>query len=332
LKILRSTSRTVATTRARRVFITGCAGYLAQQLVEQLLHERKVEWLGGNDIKPPSRRDGFHFYPLDIRSPEVVNILRENKVDTVVHLAWAFNPLHDPNGEYEIDVKGSENVLHAERAARVRSLVYLSSTTSYGAHEDNPHMFEEDAPRRGHATFLYSKYKAVVDSTMLEFHKRHPRVRFFMIRAPIVFGPHTRNFVTAFTELPVVFGVRGNDPPMQFLHEEDIQRLLVWAVMSNPKGTFVVSGHGTVRYSEVARLMQRPYLTLPAAVLNALVSVGWNLRLLPFPASILDFIRYPWVCRMEKFPKRYRFPIRYSSKEAVLAYARARWPEKFTAI
>lgn len=283
-------------------------------------------------MRPPQRRERFHYFPIDIRSTELVNVLRENRVDTVVHLAWVFNPHHDPQQEYEIDVKGSENVLQAALAARVRHLVYLSSTTSYGAHADNPDVLDEDAPRRGHPTFLYSKYKAVVDSLMLEFHRRHPSIGFFMVRAPIVFGPHTRNFVTAFTELPVVFGVRGYDPPMQFLHEDDIQRLLAWAVVNKPQGTYVVSGHGTVSYSEVARLMKRPYAALPAGILHALVTLGWKLHILPFPASILDFIRYPWVSAMKQFPKRYRFPIHYSSREAVLAYAKARWPEKFTRI
>jgi nucleoside-diphosphate-sugar epimerase len=325
----RTSARRVAKRQQRRVFITGCSGYLAQRLIEKLLQENTLEWIGGNDVRAPQRRERFTYFPIDIRSRELATILREHRVDTVVHLAWVFNPHHDPQQEYEIDVKGSENVLHAVLSARIRHLVYLSSTTSYGAHADNPEVLDEDAPRRGHPTFLYSKYKAVVDSMMLEFHRAHPSIGFFMVRAPIVLGPHTRNFVTAFTELPVVFGVRGCDPPMQFLHEDDMQRLLAWAVVNKPKGTYVVSGHGTVRYSEVARIMQRPYVTLPASVLHTLITLGWKLRILPFPASILDFIRYPWVCAMKQFPRRYRFPIHYSSREAVLAYARTRWPDKF---
>lgn len=44
------------------------------------------------------------------------------------------------------------------------------------------------------------------------------------------------------------------------------------------------------------------YATLPAGVLRTLATLGWKLRILPFPASILDFIRYPWVTVMKQFP------------------------------
>src|SRR5437867_2718228 len=146
-----------------RIFITGCSGYLAQTLIEACSKNNEIEWMGGNDVRPPRVSTGFHFFQTDIRSPELTRILKENRIDTVAHLAWIFNPTHDPKLEYEVDVVGSRNVLNAIEQAEVPYFIYLSSTTSYGPHPDNPESFDENYPRRGHQGYLYSKYKAEVD-------------------------------------------------------------------------------------------------------------------------------------------------------------------------
>jgi len=116
---------------------------------------------------------------------------------------------------------------------------------------------------------------------------------------------------------------------MQFLHEEDMQNLMIWAVKTQPAGIYNLAGTGTIRLSELVKAIKKRMLWLPASILYSAVGMLWKLRLVSFPASILDFVRYPWVGSIEKFQKAYDFPIRHSSEEALLAYASARWPERF---
>src|SRR5687768_17268539 len=97
--------------KTERILITGCSGYLAQRFMEALKQDSSVEWIGGIDVRPPKNPEGFRFFPVDVRSPEVAKLLEENRVTTVAHLAWVFNPTHDPQMEYEVDVKGSRNIL-----------------------------------------------------------------------------------------------------------------------------------------------------------------------------------------------------------------------------
>ena len=281
-----------------------------------------MEWIGGIDVRPPKNPEGFRFFPVDVRSPEVAKLLEENRVTTVAHLAWVFNPTHDPQMEYEVDVKGSRNILDCVQKTRTPYLLYLSSTTSYGPHADNPEIFDENYPRRGHHGYLYSKYKAEVDHQMLEFIQQHPEQDLCVIRAPIVLGPNTSNVVTQMTGLPVLIGVRGFDPPMQFLHELDLQKFLMWALHRKPKGVYNLTGHGTIRYSEIMKHLKKPSLWIPASVLYPALGMLWKMRVVPFPPSILDFIRYPWVASGEKFLQSYDFRPQYSSEEAFLAYAK----------
>jgi UDP-glucose 4-epimerase len=111
---------------------------------------------------------------------------------------------------------------------------------------------------------------------------------------------------------------------MQFLHELDLQRLLVWAIHRKPKGVFNVTGHGIVRYSRIMKLLKKPSVRIPASVIYPLLGALWKLHLVPFPPSILDFVRYPWVASGEKFVESYDFRPQYSSEEAFLAYANSR--------
>jgi UDP-glucose 4-epimerase len=310
---------------AQRILITGCSGYLAQRLIDACNENSEIEWLGGIDVRPPQNTEGLHFFSLDVRSPEIETLLRQNHITTVVHLAWVFNPTHEPNLEYDVDVEGSKNILQCVKQARVPNLIYLSSTTAYGPHPDNPLIFDENYPRRGHPGYLYSKYKAEVDQLMLDFMAANPDQEMFVIRAPIVLGPNTRNVVTQMTGLPVLIGIRGIDPPMQFIHQQDLQRLLIWAVKRKPKGVFNVVGHGTIQYSDIVKHLKKPSLWLPDWLIYPSLNAMWSLRAVPFPPSILDFIRYPWVANGEKFANAYDFKIEHSSEEAFLAYANARF-------
>ena len=309
-----------------RILITGCAGYLAQTFIDACKNDAQVDWLGGIDVRPPKKvKDDLHFSSLDVRSPDIAKLLKENRVTTVMHLAWIFNPTHDPDLEREVDVEGSRNILECVQKAEVPYLVYLSSTTSYGPHPDNPQIFDESYPRRGHHGYLYSKYKAEVDHMMVDFMTQNPQQQMFVARAPIVLGPNTRNVVTQMTALPVMVGVRGFDPPMQFIHEQDLQRLLTWTIHRKPNGIYNVTGLGTIRYSEIMKHLKKPSVWIPPALIYPALSALWSMRLVPFPASILDFVRYPWVASGEKFLEAYDFKPEFSSEEAFLAYARARF-------
>lgn len=311
-------------TQGKRILITGCAGYLARRLLEACKGDPEIDWLGGIDIRPPEFENGIEFHKLDIRSPDLTDLLRRKNVRTVVHLAWVFNPTHNPRLEYEVDVLGSRNVLDAAKQAGVPYLIYLSSTTAYGPHADNPPVFNEEYPRRGHPGYLYSKYKAEVDDIMVKFREEHPELRMFVIRAPIILGPNTRNIVTQMTEMPVMVGVRGYDPPMQFLHEEDLRELLKWAIGKEPEGVYNVCGHGTIRFSKIVACLQKSAIYLPSWMLYPKLGLLWKLRLMPFPPSILDFIRYPWVASSARFESTFDFRVSYSSRDAFLAYANAR--------
>lgn len=301
-----------------RLFITGCSGYIAKFLIEKCIKDPYFEWIGGNDIRETKVNKRFNFYKVDIRDPSILDILKKNNVNVLVHLAWIFNPTHNKKLEYEVDVKGSENILKASKIAKIKYILYLSSTTAYGAYKENPPEIDEEYFTKGNPKFLYSKYKAIVDKLFINFMKENPEIKVCVYRAPIVIGPNIKNYLLDIVSMKFMFGVLGYDPQMQFLHEEDLKELLFWSLKNKPTGIYNVASNGLIKYSEISKIFKKRLIKFPYRLLYSFLWLGWQFRILRFPPSILDFIRYPWIASRKKFNKDYpEFEFKFTSKKAI---------------
>ena len=313
-----------------RLAITGSGGYLAQQLIVRLSSDPEVEFILGLDIKPrqPEIACPGLFLRYDLTAPwgELRDYFRSRDINTALHLAWQFNPIHDEKRHRQVDVEGSTNFFRAAEAAGVKRVVYTSSTTAYtdAANPETP--LPESTPVTGTPRYLYSKHKGEVDRMAQEFMDRHREIAVLILRPSIVVGPHTQNIVSKMTEwpwrsFPWMFQVRGADPPMQYLSELDISEILYRAVRSDARGIFNCAGDGVVRFTELARAMGKKPLPIPAPLLYFQTRLLWALHLAPFPAGILDMIRYPWVADTTLLKTEFGYTPRLGSREALETFA-----------
>lgn len=318
-----------------RLAITGSGGYLAQGLIRRLGADPGCEFILGLDIRPRSveTQCAAEFLQYDLTRPwqELAELFRERQINAGLHLAWQFNPIHNAARHRQVDVGGSENFFRAAEEARLRRVIYTSSTTAYvnPANSAPPPFLSEDTAVSGTPQYLYSKHKGEVDRLAQEFMARHPEIPMMILRPAIVLGPHTQNIVTKMMEwpwrsFPWMFQVRGADPPMQFVSEEDIAEILYRAVQSGQRGIFNCTGDGTLRYSEVVRAGGKKPLAFPAAMIYASAALLWALRLAPFPAGILDMIRYPWVADNSRLKSVFGYTPRLDSRQALESFLSAR--------
>jgi nucleoside-diphosphate-sugar epimerase len=122
-----------------RVLVTGGAGFIGSHLVDALV-ERGAEVRVLDDLSTGSRRNLAHhasrvdFRLGDIRDPEAC---REAMRD----VAWVFHQaalgsvprsLEDPGTTLDVNVSGTARVFAAARDARVRRVVFASSSSVYG--------------------------------------------------------------------------------------------------------------------------------------------------------------------------------------------------------
>jgi UDP-glucose 4-epimerase len=305
------------------VAVTGAYGYIGTQVLQRLVKSEEFEKvvcidLRQGEIELPNR---FVFRACDIRDGEKIQaIFQTEEVDTVLHLAFIANPTRNTQMEYDVDVVGMQHVLDAVTAVGVRKLVVASSDCVYGFFEDGCDGLCEKDPTRPTPGFCYAENKVIVESMVSSFSETHPECAVVVLRPCIVTGPHMNNAFGKSLRQPVIVRIRGYDPSMQFIHEEDVAEAFYLALVRDAEGIFNLAVDEGVRLSEMARIAGKPMLPLPAWFLYPLIEGLYQVGLMKFGSSQLDYIRYPMSMNAEKIREELGFCPRYTSREALESF------------
>lgn len=304
----------------KTVAVTGAAGFIGSKLVERLAQSDHVDSVIALDC-----------LPLEISCPKVTafkrdirestaDILREYRVDAVFHLAFLLRPGHDRKEAHRVNVGGTTQVIRDCRAAGVEHLVYLSSTTVYGARCGTEQPYTEESPVRPVPGFQYAEDKAAAELGLRTFAMNNPSSRVTILRGCTVMAPRCENFVTdVFFRLASV-RVLGADPQMQFIHLDDLLDAFLLCLLKPVSGVFNITGEGTVAYSEIASIAGRRAIAFPAPLLAFLTWVTWMLRLQSdSPACGIEYARWPWVASNEKLTRETGFRPEHTSREALMS-------------
>ena len=311
------------------VAVTGASGYIGTRLVRRLLETRDIERVTGVDVRRATIEHArYTHFRQDVTAP-----LDEAfaGADAVVHLAFVLRQLRDRAEGRRVNVGGAESVLRACANAGVGRVVLMSSATVYGPRSDNPPALTEDAPLRPPEGFAYAEDKAACEALFRAFAKERPETCVSVLRGCVVMGPNAANFITAALDRPLLIGVRGDDPPMQFVHEDDLAETLLRFATEHHPGVYNVAGSGSVSWREVVSLAGKRLVRLPAPLAYAVTGLAWRARLQSdAPAAGLDFVRWPWTVSTEKLTAETGYAYRHTSREALEAYLSRRARRKRT--
>lgn len=273
--------------------------------------------LSAPDNLPPI----FQYHHCDIRDGDgLYRIFKESGVNTVIHLAFIAQPTRSPEFEYDVDVNGTSNVMAACKQLGIKKLVVASSDCAYGFFEGTPDYLTETAPIRSTPGFPYSENKAEVETMLADFAVRNPECSIVILRPCMVMGPNADNTTTRSMKQPVIIGVRGSDPIMQFVHEDDVAEAFYLATITDCKGAYNLAADEGLRYSELAKELGKPMVSIPVWLIYPLVEMLYRLRLLPFGKAQLDYIRYPLSMDVNNIKKDLGFEPRYSSRQTVQSF------------
>jgi UDP-glucose 4-epimerase len=182
-----------------RALVTGGAGFIGSTLVDRLLAEGHevavVDDLSSGTLANLSsaRRHSegrLTFHQVDIRSPDLVEVVGRCSPEVVYHLAAQIDvrrSVVDPVFDAEVNILGSLQVIEASRRAGTRKVVFASSGgTIYG--DPSP----EDLPvKESHPQVPLSPYgvsKKVVGDYLFAYRALHD-LEFTALALANVYGP-----------------------------------------------------------------------------------------------------------------------------------------------
>ncbi len=269
--------------------MTGPTGTFGSGLVPLLQGEPRVARVIGVARRPfdPAAHGWtkMTYQQGDVRDPDALARAFAG-ADVVVHLAFMITGTAGRQTIRAINVNGTLNALTAAAEAGARRFVYASSVAAYGFHRDNPVGMDESWPARPAARLFYAQEKAELEQLLTREDARHPNLDLYMLRPPIVLGPHAmgaKNLLPgplagagrvargALARLPVPLPVLAPDHPLQLIHEEDVgQALLACVLGAGPPGIYNIAGDGVVTARDVARELG----LLPVPVPGALLRLG----------------------------------------------------------
>lgn len=217
------------------------------------------------------------------------------------------------------------SVLEAAAAAPVRTLVYRSSASVYGAWPNNPVPLTEDVPIRPNPGFTFAIEHGEAERRVAEWRESRSGVAAAILRPVPVVAPREESWESNTLGRPSRLRHGDSLPPTQFLHVDDATEAFAHAVLSGLDGTYNLAPDGFVS-GETVRALARSGLTVPLperlspAVERWLWRLGWG----GTPPEALPYLVHPWVVANDRLRATGWSPA-YTNEEALVAARRGSW-------
>ncbi len=310
----------------KNVAVTGASGLLGQRLLERLVGDPEVERVIVLDVRRPGvASPKISYMEKDVSVP-FDGLFQEFSIDAAYHLAFILNPIHDRNRMRAVNLGGTRNFLASCEKAGVKDILVVSSGTAYGAHADNPALLTEDCPIRANTDFSYVADKGEMERIAQDWGKKHPDVNYCIARPTVVLGPRVNNFISRSFIRKSFYKIRGYNPPLQFVHEEDVAEIFYLLLKNHKKGAYNVAADGTLTMLEVAAKVHGKVLDYPKWILMTLGKLGWWFHmnfLTEADPGVLAFVQHPWVLDNSKVKRELGFSYRFTAEQALDAAIQA---------
>ncbi len=308
-----------------RIVVTGATGNVGTSVVEALLSGGADHVIGLSRRRPSWHPDRFHWQQADVAVDDLDPVFES--ADAVVHLAWLFQPTHDPVRTWSANVSGSLRVFEAAAAAGVRCLVYNSSV---GAYSPGPkhRAVDETWPTDGWPDAAYTREKAYVERALDTLELRHPEMRIVRMRPGFIFkresaSQQRRLFIGPFVPqrlirpglIPVIPDVPGLR--MQVVHAEDVADAIVKAVRSETRGAFNLAAEPVVDPSVLAEWLGARVVPVPLPVARTAVALAWWGHMVPATRGLFDAVLHLPVMDCGRAARELGWRPRHTARQAL---------------
>ena len=192
------------------VLVTGGLGFIGSKVVLQLLKKdidvlvtdldivKNKDKLESNILKIGKNKDKVKYQKLDITDyKQIENIFQNNKIDSVINLAYGIGTICEENPllASKINIVGTTSIFEMIVKYKIRRLVFASSETVYGAHQEffgNRAVTEEDYSGINNHFYTYGVMKLLNEFMAEKYIKKHG-CSIAYTRPSVVFGYGRQN-------------------------------------------------------------------------------------------------------------------------------------------
>lgn len=314
-----------------RIAVTGAASFLGGRLLRRLVESQDAEDLLALDIAAPPAALGVRHRAVDLTEPacdqHLLDILGEEKIATLVHLAFLTNPGRDAAYAHELESIGTLSVMAAAAAAGIEHVLLRSFTAVYGALGRNPSFLTEDLALQANADLPWIRDKLEAEGHAASFAARYPEMIVTVLRLAPLFGPGVGTFYTRVFDKRVVPTVMGYDPLVQLLHPDDALDAMEVALRRRAGGAFNIVPRSSIPLAAALHLAEKVPVPVPHPLAYAASDLLWAAGLVEAPGAFVDYARFPFVADGAKAKRELSFEARHTSREALMSYLGYRYSE-----
>ena len=327
--------------RGLTVAVTGPTGTFGFGLMPLLQADDRIARIVGIARRPfdPSEHGWtkMEYRQGDVRDPDALEEAFGD-ANVVCHLAFMITGNAPRRTIREINIGGTRNTFEAAAIAGVDRFVYASSVAAYGFHADNPVGMTEEWPRRPAEHLFYAQEKAEIEQTLFEEAESHPELQLYLLRPPIVLGPHAvgakdimpgpaaaigKRLLGVLSSVPIPIPALAPDVPVQFIHEEDVGQAFQRCIVGDgPPGAYNIAGDGVVTGAEIARELGLTPVPVPGGIVHAAAGAIAGLPSLPGMPPAAEWVEaasHPAIMDTTKAKAELGWKPRYSGIESLRA-------------
>ncbi|GAB2614636.1 NAD-dependent epimerase/dehydratase family protein [Kribbella endophytica] len=282
-----------------RVVITGASGSVGTALT------RRLQRSGGYDVVGIARRvpertgaDEVSWWSIDLSRGDCGPSLRRamRNADAVVHLAWAFQPSHQVEYLEAVGAGGTQRVLDAVAAERVRHVVHMSSVGAYAPKRDGAPV-DESWPVAAVPTSSYSRHKVAAERLLDDFERSMDAPVIARLRPGIIGQASAGSallryglpaFLPAATVnvLPVLPLPDGMT--LSMVHADDVADAIARILEIGAAGAFNLAAAVPASAEMIAEVLGARRVPVPFPVVRTAMAAAWHARLQPVSPGWLD--------------------------------------------
>ena len=336
--------------------MTGVSGNLGLRLLPHLSDFSVI----GIDMVPPKTEAPIRFVRMDLGLEDscrsLYNLFKETRPFSVVHLAFVIDPQRtgvlDVDRMWHINVAGTARVMEAITEANrnedsgIRQFIFPSSVSAYGS--DLPGPVTEESALEAH-TLPYAIHKKESD---LVVQQRAPALRgcsAYILRPHIFAGATVENYLMgAFRGSPngkgkraaqmrkegkrlpcmLPYGQRYLENQLQFVHVDDMARLLAWILQREPEARRLtilnIAGRGEpLTFARCIEMAHAKLVRVPGQwAMRIVLEFLWKTGISAIPPEAVPYMSGQYTMNTDRLKKflgdDYEKIIRYTVADAFL--------------